>query len=46
MKIKALFFGLLIAGATAFSYVNIQEQHADQASKQIDKTRIKFPTRG
>ncbi len=47
MKIKALFFGLLIAGATAFSYVNTQDQHADQqASKQIDKTRIKVPTRG
>ena len=46
MKIKALFFGLLIAGATAFSYVNTQDQHADQASKQIDKRLIKVPSHG
>lgn len=42
MKIKALLFAILIAGATALSYTAITE-HAGQA---IDKTKIKIPTHG
>ncbi len=47
MKIKTLFFGLLIAGATAMSYVTVQDQpNANQASKEVLKSAIKVPTRG
>jgi len=47
MKIKALLFGLLIAGATAMSYVTVQEKsNANQASKEVLKSAIKVPTRG
>lgn len=47
MKIKALLFGLLIAGATAMSYVTVQENaNADQASKEVRRSSIKVPTHG
>ena len=47
MKIKALFFGLLIAGATAMSYVTVQENtNANQASKEVRRSAIIVPTRG
>ncbi|WP_164076273.1 hypothetical protein [Flavimarina sp. Hel_I_48] len=47
MKIKALLFGLLIAGATAMSYVTVQDQsNANQAAKEILKSQIKVPTHG
>lgn len=47
MKIKALIFGLLIAGSTALSYTATQENNEDQATTKIDKRRItKTPTWG
>lgn len=47
MKIKTLLFGLLIAGATAMSYVTVQENtNADQASKTVQRSLIKVPTHG
>jgi hypothetical protein len=47
MKIKALLFGLLIAGATAMSYVTVKEStNANQASKTVQKSLIRVPTHG
>lgn len=40
MKLKALFLGMLIAGATALTYTAIADNNAEQA---IDKTKIKAP---
>ena len=46
MKLKALLFGLLIAGSTALTYTATQEHQADYASKQLDKTKIRVPRMG
>ncbi len=47
MKIKALLFGLLIAGATSMSYVTVKENtNADKASKTVQRSFIKVPTHG
>ena len=45
MKIKALLLGLLIAGATAVTYMSTQD-NADYAAKKIEKSRITIPTNG
>tara|TARA_Y100000815_G_scaffold273655_1_gene305468 strand:+ start:2481 stop:2621 length:141 start_codon:yes stop_codon:yes gene_type:complete len=46
MKLKALLFGLLIAGSTALTYTATQEHNSDYAAKQVDKTKVKVPPRG
>lgn len=48
MKLKALLFGLLIAGSTALTYTATQEQNVDKdyAAKKVDRRKIKVPTHG
>lgn len=46
MKLKALLFGLLIAGSTALTYTATQDSNADYAAKKVDKTKIRVPTHG
>ncbi|MFT6415743.1 MAG: hypothetical protein ACJARZ_001081 [Dokdonia sp.] len=43
MKIKALVFGLLIAGATVLAYTAIDSENGQ--TQAVDKTKIKVPSK-